>query len=171
MIFVTVGTHSAPMTRLIDALDDLPADQLVVQHGNAPAPRRAREAAAFMPFGDMLERFAAAEVVVTHAGVGSVLCATRAGHTPLVVPRLRRHGEHVDDHQVELAEALEQSGAVVAVWDLEELPAAVASAPARRPPEEQGERPLHAAVRDELARGLAAGDRAPGAVGAGRPDQ
>jgi UDP-N-acetylglucosamine transferase subunit ALG13 len=155
------------MTRLIEALDGLPADELVVQHGHAPPPRRARESVTFMAFGDMLERFEAADVVITHAGVGSVLCATRAGHTPLVVPRLRRLGEHVDDHQVELAEALEQAGSVVAVWDLGELAAAVASAPPRRPPAEQGERRLHAAVREQLAPAQAVVAEATGAVEAG----
>ena len=54
----------------------------------------------------MLECFRSADKVVTHAGVGSILCADREGHVPLVVPRRHDLGEHVDDHQLELARAL-----------------------------------------------------------------
>ena len=65
-----------------------------------------------MGFAEMLQHFRAADAVMTHAGVGSILCARRAGHVPVVVPRQRRDGEHVDDHQVELTRALEERQAV-----------------------------------------------------------
>jgi UDP-N-acetylglucosamine transferase subunit ALG13 len=87
---------------------------------------------------------------VTHAGVGTILCARRAGHTPVVVPRLRRYGEHVDDHQAELTRALESQGAVIAVWEMENLAAAVRSVPPRRPAEEARTGPVHSAVRRAL---------------------
>ncbi len=55
-----------------------------------------------MSFPEMLAKFASADVVVTHAGVRSILLATNAGHVPIVVPRLKDLGEHVDDHQMDL---------------------------------------------------------------------
>lgn len=55
-----------------------------------------------------------ADVVVTHAGVGSALAAMRAGRRAIYVPRRRRHGEHVDDHQVEMARELNRRGLVLA---------------------------------------------------------
>ncbi len=36
----------------------------------------------------------------------SLLEALSLGHRPIILPRLAEHGEHVDDHQVELAESL-----------------------------------------------------------------
>ena len=42
-----------------------------------------------------------ARIVVTHAGVGSILLALTNGKRPFVVPRLRAFGETVDDHQLE----------------------------------------------------------------------
>ena len=145
------------MSRLIGALESLPFDELVVQHGFSPRPQRARRAVAFMPFDEMVACFEAANVVITHAGVGSVLSAVRAGHTPIVVPRLRRLGEHVDDHQVELTRALAEHRAVTPVWDVRELPEAVASYPVRRDPyTHDGELAIHyavgAALRGESAR-------------------
>ena len=151
MIFAALGTHRDPMSRLIEALESLPSDELVVQHGFSPPPQRARCAVGFMPFDEMVACFEAADVVITHAGVGSVLSAVRAGHAPIVVPRLRRLGEHVDDHQVEFARALAQHRAVRPVWDVRKLPDAVASYPARRDVYAvEGELPLHHAVRAAL---------------------
>jgi UDP-N-acetylglucosamine transferase subunit ALG13 len=87
-----------------------------------------------MPFDAMLENFAAAEGVITHAGVGSILCARRAGHVPVVVPRQHALGEHVDDHQAELTRRLEERGSVVAVWDIGRLRELTEGAFARRRP-------------------------------------
>ncbi len=147
MIFVTLGTHGQPFGRLIRALDALPSAELVVQHGHSPAPAGVVRAAPFMPFSEVLEHIDAADTVITHAGVGSILCATRAGHTPVVVPRLERHGEHVDDHQVELTEALADRGMVVPAWELDRLTETVSAVPGRRSRAVQSERPIHSAVR------------------------
>lgn len=150
MIFATLGTHHQPFDRLIDALAALPAEELVVQHGHSPAPRTAARAVAFMPFSDVMEQMEAARAVITHAGVGSILCARRAGHIPIVVPRLKRHGEHVDDHQLELTRALAERGVVVPALALDRLADAVDSAPQPRPGTPQAVKPLHEAVREAV---------------------
>jgi UDP-N-acetylglucosamine transferase subunit ALG13 len=49
-------------------------------------------------------------VVVCHSGVGSALEALDAGHSPILVPRRRAHGEHIDDHQLQVAADLERRG-------------------------------------------------------------
>jgi UDP-N-acetylglucosamine transferase subunit ALG13 len=138
LIFVTVGTHHQPFQRLLDALVTLPPAELVVQFGHGSPPGGLRHAVPFMSFGEMLEHFAAADAVVTHAGVGSILCARRAGHVPVVTPRQRRYGEHVDDHQEELVEALEDLEAVVAVREMDRLPDAVDAVRGRRPAPNNG---------------------------------
>ncbi|HSR94491.1 MAG TPA: glycosyltransferase [Solirubrobacterales bacterium] len=149
MIFVTVGTHHQPFERLLGALDGL-GDELVVQYGPGKPPAAALYAEAFMPFDAMLDRFREADTVITHAGVGSIICASREGHVPLVVPRHHELGEHVDDHQVELTRALAQRGSVVAVWDVDALAETVAAAPSRRPPATRPEPALCPSVRDAL---------------------
>lgn len=151
MIFVTVGSTQGGaqmgFPRLIDALAALPGGQLSVQYGATPPPAHAAEAVAFLSFEQVVERMEAADVVVCHAGVGSILCALRAGHTPVVVPRSRRLSETVDDHQMELARALADERKVIAVFDESTLAAAVASVPPRRASVAAGERPLHEVVR------------------------
>jgi len=129
VIFATVGTHHEGFPRMLAALSSLgDGEALDVQFGNGVVPPNASAARDYYSFGEMAERFAAARIVVTHAGVGSILLAIRAGHVPIVLPRLKRFGEHVDDHQVALARALEADGHVVVCWETEQLPALVASA-------------------------------------------
>jgi UDP-N-acetylglucosamine transferase subunit ALG13 len=135
LIFVTVGTHQQPFDRLLGALGELDAGELVVQYGPAEPPPGVARAEPYMPFERVLTCMREAETVITHAGVGSILCARREGHVPLVVPRRHDLGEHVDDHQAELTRALEPRGGIVAVWDVAELAAAVArSIRAAEPP-------------------------------------
>ena len=150
MIFVTVGTHQQPFERLVRALDALPADQLVVQHGPARPPVGVARAAPYMSFAEMLGYFEAAQTVITHAGVGSILCATNAGHVPIVVPRLKRLGEHVDDHQAELIRELDRTGTVLAVWDVERLGRALTDVPTRTEAVARGAGQLQRAVREAL---------------------
>jgi UDP-N-acetylglucosamine transferase subunit ALG13 len=150
VIFVTFGTHHQPFTRLLEAIESLPPDELVVQYGHSPAPVGVAESTAFLGFQEMLDRVRAADVVVTHAGVGSILLALREGHRPVVVPRRSEHGEHVDDHQVELTVALVAAERVIPVWDVSDLPAAVAAAPPRAGAQPPVAGPLHHAVRAAL---------------------
>jgi UDP-N-acetylglucosamine transferase subunit ALG13 len=152
VILATVGTHGQPFPRFIEMLRELD-DDIVVQYGHNPAPEGFAHAAAFIPFEEMLQHMHDATAVVTHAGVGSILCARDGGHVPIVVPRRSDLGEHVDDHQAELARTLEAMGHVISIWDGNGLPDAVMNATARRNGGYRlNERPLHAAVRAALER-------------------
>ncbi|MCA1005055.1 glycosyltransferase [Rhodococcus hoagii] len=72
------------------------------------------------------------DVVITHAGIGNVLRILDKGKVPVVVPRRRARGEHVDDHQLELCKTLTQSGIGV-VCEPEDLTAeTILSAGARK---------------------------------------
>jgi UDP-N-acetylglucosamine transferase subunit ALG13 len=151
VIFATVGSTQFRFDRLVQALEQLPVEQLFVQHGPVPPPAAAGRATDFMQFPEVVESMERADAVVSHAGAGSILCALRVGHVPVVVPRLQRFGETVDDHQVELARALAQDGKVICVEDLNRLGEAVASAPPRQPPEERdGLLSIQIAVREAL---------------------
>lgn len=151
MIFVTVGTHHDPFERFLGALGQLDASQLVVQYGPGTPPPGVARAEAYLPFEEMLECFRAADKVITHAGVGSILCARRAGHTPLVVPRRHDLGEHVDEHQAELTRALAARGSVIEVTDLSQLAAVLAQVPPRSLATEPVQAPLCPSVRAALS--------------------
>jgi exopolysaccharide biosynthesis glucuronosyltransferase PssE len=126
MIFVSMGT-SDPFDRLLRAADRLTrGEELVVQCGTSSFRPSDATCFDFLPFEGVLELMRDARVVVTHAGVGSIMAARTVGKRPIVVPRLRRFGEAVDDHQVGLGRRLHAAGLVTLVEDADELPAAVA---------------------------------------------
>lgn len=118
MIFATVGTNEARFDRLLEGLDGLGlAEELVVQHGPSPVRPDGARCVEFMPFEEISDCMRQARVVVTHAGVGSVMTALLCGKRPVVVPRLRRHGEAVDDHQLAFGRHLAGAGLAVLVED------------------------------------------------------
>jgi UDP-N-acetylglucosamine transferase subunit ALG13 len=153
VIFVTVGTHHHGFARLLRAVEALTVPDLIVQHGHGTAPRNAAVAKPFMRFDEMLAQFERADAVITHAGVGSIILALRHGHVPVVMPRLRRHGEHVDDHQADLTRRLERDGLVTAAWNGPELGDLLARTPARARPSPPQTTGLHRALRSELLYG------------------
>jgi UDP-N-acetylglucosamine transferase subunit ALG13 len=153
VIFVTVGSNPTfRFDRLIEAVGLLDPRELVVQHGPSPAPRGVREVHEWLTFEQVLDFMGQADAVISHAGTGSIICATNLGHVPVVMPRLKRLGETVDDHQVVLATRFEQTGRVAVVWDAESLPQHVAQSSRRGSPVEHGNGRLqdavHAALRE-----------------------
>lgn len=122
MIFVTVGTNEAPFDRLLAAVDGLEVEETtVVQCGSSALRPAGCECVEFMSFDQIVEHVRAARVVVTHAGVGSVLVALANGKRPIVVPRLAAHGEAVDDHQLAFARRFASEGQVRLVDELDRL--------------------------------------------------
>jgi UDP-N-acetylglucosamine transferase subunit ALG13 len=155
VIFVTIGT-SEPFDRLVRAVIALDTSEpVVVQAGDSALGDvfPALETHAYLPFAELVQLMGECRVVVMHAGVGSVLTAIRAGKRPVVVPRLRRYGEAVDDHQVAFAHKLRESGAAVVVEDLARLRPALSEAAASEPVQ-IGASVLGAAVRDRVEAAL-----------------
>ena len=129
MIFVTVGTNEAPFDRLVRAIDCLRADEEVVAQCGPSSHRPARAVSVdFLAFEDLVELVRRARIVVTHAGVGSTMVALANGKRPVVVPRLRRYGEAVDDHQLPFARRLAERGLVTLVEDPAGLPETLGAA-------------------------------------------
>lgn len=127
MIFVTVGTLHFPFERLLRAVDELPGDEeLVLQscaRGTRPGRARCVED---LSYEQLVAEVCRSRVVVCHAGVGSVLTALAHDKRPVVVPRLQRYGEAVDDHQLPFGRKLAEAGLVTLVEDPARLAAAVA---------------------------------------------
>lgn len=156
-VVVTVGTSGRPMERLLHWLDELCASgeltaPLFAQHGASAAPRRF-PAAAFLPAPELERRLARARVVVCHAGAGALGTCIKYGLRPLVVPRLSRYGEAVNDHQQELGAALSAQGQAVLCPDKATLAAALRAALATP---QGGRVEAHAAPRAQLVAELAA---------------
>lgn len=66
-----------------------------------------------IPERELTQAIREADVLVAHAGVGTALAALEVGKCPVLVPRRRAHGEHVDDHQTQIAAELASRGLAV----------------------------------------------------------
>jgi len=137
LIFVTFGTHQQPFARAVDLVAELGTeDEILIQYGATPArPDLARvEWVDYLDLDALTANMRSAEVVVSHAGVGSTVTAIRAGKKPVLVPRLARFGEHVDDHQVQLAERFAERDLALICRPGDSLGGVVAEARTSGPP-------------------------------------
>lgn len=116
-VVVTLGTHGLYtfprlLTRLVEILP--PGLEVLWQVGATVIERMPPDARAQVPIRELRQAMREADVVVSHAGVGSALAAMQAGRRALYVPRRSAYGEHVDDHQVGMARELESRDLVLA---------------------------------------------------------
>ncbi len=124
---VTVGTQEDyGFDRLYDALVPLLAgcDEVLWQSGPQDLSPWGVEGRARVPHDELNAAVRNADVVIAHAGTGSAITAFEQGKFPILVPRLAAHGEHVDDHQVQIAREMQGRG-LAFMRSPEELDAAV----------------------------------------------
>jgi UDP-N-acetylglucosamine transferase subunit ALG13 len=148
VIAVVLGTQAYPFDRLLRALDGV-EEELVVQGGASTHRPPGATWFEYLEYPALVERIRAARVVVAHAGVGAIVTSVAEGKRPFVVPRLKRYGEAVDDHQVPFARRLAATGIVTLVEDPAQLPAALEETPPA-PPSLGGESRLAADLREYL---------------------
>jgi UDP-N-acetylglucosamine transferase subunit ALG13 len=124
MIFVTVGT-SVPFDRLVDTVNDwatnCPDEQLFAQVGLAKKLPDHIEAVKFVSPSQANQLFLQASLIVSHAGMGSVLTALRYRKPILIMPRRAALGETRNDHQIATAKWLGSRPGVSVAWNEQEL--------------------------------------------------
>ena len=124
MIFVTVGNSNIGFERLIRAMDTLAPKlpyEVVMQIGSSAYIPVNAKWFRYCDYETMLSHFKNAKVIITHAGAGTILDILMLGKKPIVVPRLKEFGEHIDDHQLEITNALEEKGLIMPVYDIQKL--------------------------------------------------
>lgn len=135
MILVAVGTSEFPFDRLLKYVDDLCCegvicgDEVVAQSGCSTYVPASYKTFDRIPRDEYQRYVDAADVLITHAGTGSVIPALKLGKKVIVVPRRGKLGEHNDDHQFELAEMVSDRGLALCAYDFDELRAAIACLP------------------------------------------
>jgi UDP-N-acetylglucosamine transferase subunit ALG13 len=126
MIFVTVGTHTQPFNRLLQKIDELVEkgiikEKVIAQIGYATYKPRNYEYFTFTSEEKILELNKKARLIITHAGVGSIITALWFEKSIIVVPRLKKFNEHINDHQIQIAKAFEKEEKVLACYDIKDL--------------------------------------------------
>lgn len=124
MIFLTVGTQ-LPFDRLVMALDTWaearPASVSMGQIGKGGYRPRNFPSCPFMSPGEIEENIRKASVVVSHAGIGTILAALELGTPLIVMPRRAELREHRNGHQLATARYFQSIGQVSLAEDEESL--------------------------------------------------
>ena len=124
MIFVTVGSHYQGFERLIKKMDEIAGridEEVVMQIGHTDYKSVNARFFDFEKYAKMQQLNRDARVVVSHAGAGSILTALEQKTPVIIVPRLKNFDEVIDNHQLEIAEAMSENERVKIVHAIEDL--------------------------------------------------
>jgi len=126
MIFLTVGTQF-PFDRLVKSVDQafdgkLINEEIFAQIGETSYKPLNFESVVSLEKNVFDKRLREASSVISHAGMGTITVAFKNHKPLLVMPRLKRYREHVNDHQVATARKFEELGHILAVYDAKDLP-------------------------------------------------
>jgi UDP-N-acetylglucosamine transferase subunit ALG13 len=126
MIFLTVGTQF-PFDRLIKAVDGafdegLIDEEIFAQIGQSSYKPRNFESVRSLEKGLFDDYIRKASSVIGHAGMGTITIALNHDKPLLVMPRLEKNGEVVNDHQVAIARKFEELNFILVAYQGEDLP-------------------------------------------------
>jgi UDP-N-acetylglucosamine transferase subunit ALG13 len=126
MIFLTVGVHNQQFNRILKEVDNLIGtkklkDNVIAQTGVSDYIPKNYKSFDFAPFEKMVELNKKADIIISHAGVGTIIVALKNKKPIVVVPRLVEMGEHTDDHQVQLGKILKKHERIVVIENIANL--------------------------------------------------
>lgn len=119
MILVTVGTEQYPFNSLMDWIsllikEGIINEEVVIQYGASTSLPDNVRISKIIPENQFKELVQQASVVIAHCGEGSALLLEEFDKPYILVPRTVKFHEHVDDHQLEMADELENQGVLIA---------------------------------------------------------
>lgn len=115
MIFVAVGTQF-PFDRLVSCVDEWAAKDNTPVHAQIASGEYLPQHASydrFMTTAAFNEKLEAAELIISHAGMGNIITALENNKPIIVMNRQHKLGEHRNDHQ---ADGLEWMGKLSGVY-------------------------------------------------------
>ena len=107
MIFITLGSQKFQFNRLLKAVDEQVANGKIIepifaQIGASDYKPQNFRYKDFLNRDEFDKEMSKADIVITHGGTGAIIGALKKGKKVIAVPRLKKYGEHVDDHQLQL---------------------------------------------------------------------
>jgi len=112
-----------PFDRLVRALDDLlVGNEVFAQIGHSFYKPRHMRWVTTVEKGHFNKLMNECSAVISHAGIGTILEALTRQKPLLVIPRLKRYKEAVNDHQIITARKFEQLGQLLVAYKTENIP-------------------------------------------------
>lgn len=124
MIFATVGGQ-LPFDRMIRCIDAWVAksgrEDVFCQIGEAEFEPQHARFECFLSPEEFTSKLNAADILIAHAGMGTIISAMQLGKPIIIFPRRAELGEQRNDHQLATAKAFAQRGDLAVAMDEEEL--------------------------------------------------
>ncbi len=123
MIFVTIGTQQQNFDRLFNYINDLDVDEeIIVQKGNSKFKFKEEiKCFDYLSYDEMTNVLDEARIVITHGGGGTIFKALNMNKKVIVVPRLAKYKEHINDHQLEFSMYLKKMNYCLVALDKKEF--------------------------------------------------
>lgn len=118
MIFVVLGTQKFQCNRLLEKIDKLVEegrlkDEVFAQKGHSDYVPKNYTAVDFLQKEEFESKMEECSLLITHSGVGTILSGLNHNKPVIVFPRLKKYKEHVDDHQLDIANAFSKKNLVL----------------------------------------------------------
>ena len=139
MILVCVGASEYKLDRLLQYVDELcdegilDGKDIVAQIGNTDYQPRNYKGFSLIGRDEFQSYMEQANLIISHAGTGSVIPPLKLGKKVIVFPRLEKYHEHLDDHQLELRDVFTNAGYTLSAENKDELVQAIEQAKSFQP--------------------------------------
>lgn len=118
MIYVAVGTQKFQFNRLLRMVDELVKEGVIkeevfAQIGHSDYQPQCYRYKDFLEKDEFENYVRTCNLLITHSGVATIVAGLKNEKPVIVVPRLERYGEHVDDHQIQIADSFSKQKYVI----------------------------------------------------------
>lgn len=120
-IFVMFGTQDKRFDRLANAIMNtnlINDHDIYMQLGYTNGTYKKVHYQQYYTEIELIEQIELADVIITHAGVGSIVSCLKSNKPTIVVPRLGKYKEQNNDHQVQIMKRYQEQGYIIALEDL-----------------------------------------------------
>ncbi len=126
MILILLGTQDKPFERLLKAVSreikkGNIKDKVIAQTGCTIFNDDRIKTFDFKSKEEIGELIDKARFVITHAGVGTITECIKKNKKVIVVPRLKKYGEHTNDHQLQITKEFALKNYVLPLYDTRNL--------------------------------------------------
>ena len=126
MILITLGTQDKEFKRILfDVEKEIKngniKDEVIVQAGHTSFKSKYMKIIDFIEvdkFNDFIKK---CDILITHGGVGSIITGLNNNKKVIAVPRLKKYGEHTNDHQLQIVENFTKKGYILAYNESDRL--------------------------------------------------
>lgn len=124
MIFVTLGTQDKTFPRLLEAVEKLNIDEeIIMQIGSTDfkTTKKNIKIYKYISPDEFKENMINARLVISHAGVGTIISGLKLHKKMIVAARLKKYKEHVNDHQMQILNTFSEEGYILPLNDFDKL--------------------------------------------------